>query len=295
MYAYQMVQHAKNVNRIREVILGEDNPFDVASLHEDILTLDSSVSAFNFIQSYDLSKLISPNVINITFPCHFYKGNLAWMSEHAGHYRYFSRNFKGHIQSFDLFDFLYVYYDTENPSSIINLLSNHSGVIFLDKRWRKNQEEKYLKNIEWSKLLTNISPNVQRILSPQMDVYRFMNNEGMRHLGPMNLSSGRDAMFFVSSRFVAEKLNISPSKVIRICLYLEAIGLIKRIGDEDIPEYYLAKSKEMSKNRKRVNYYILLDVDKKIDELSSNCLMLKSEGITPSSITNSVLRPQLLG
>lgn len=284
MYAYELVQQADNRNVIKDAILGENSPFTVAPLHEALSASVAPTDIITYLKSFDLTALFPSHSLNQSFPCHFFSGNLGWISEKDGHYRYFSRNYKGITISFDLIDFLHAYYEKKHIYDIVKLLSNKVGVIRLDKRWREMQRSKYLKNIE-SNFIETENKDLRRILVQLSEVYRLLNEEGLRHLGPMILSYKQNAMFFSSHRYLGEKLGMSPSKVSRACLMLEALGFINTIPAEYIPGKYLEKSMGYAGRKNIVNYYSIPQISDVNLIINKNFETIQSKSIKFSTIT----------
>lgn len=288
MFAYQLVQQQNNLDVIREVLKSENSPLDISPLHGSLSSIINNSEILNYLKTYDITNLIAPNTLNDTFPCHFFNGNLAWMSETDGHYRYFTRNYKGFVFSLDVLDLLRLYYETESIGEVISRLSQKAGIIYLDKRWRSGQMRKYGDNVEAS-LNLEMPLEYRRLVMPLLDTYRALNEEAKRHLGPMNLSFGHEAMFFVSHRYLAEKLGKSSSQIARICLMLEYLGLIEVMSDENIPTKYLELSKEYAGKKRRINYYIIPEFINKKHEISGKCQQAMNNSLKLSNISREYI------
>lgn len=282
MYAYEILEYVS----VRDVILGEHTPFDIGTLYEDVQKIEKSVKVMDYIKEYPMHRLFSVKVIDSTFKCFFFPENLAWFSSYNGHCRYFTRNYKGKVCSYDLLDFLFTYYQTENFQTIEYLLTNNSEVIFLDKKWRKIQENKYANNIKTSKIISEKDLISFKILSSHLNVYRELNELAFTHLGPMHLSYGRDAMFFVSSRYLGERMGKGASTVLRSCRFLASLGLINIVPEENIPASYLKMSKSYQGKKNRIHYYSILDLEKNWDKITEKCLEYAKRGITASNLTS---------
>lgn len=276
MQAYQLVQHVA----IRNIVMDENSPFDINPLKEELQGVSGNQSAFETIRNFDISRMIFPHTLNQTFPCHFFKGNLGWMSVSEGHYRYFSKSYNGRVQFFDLFDLLSAYYETHSREVMITNLLSSSKVIPLDRTWRRKQEQRYYYNLNWIDKVKELSPIAHIAIKPHVDIYKTLNEEGFRHLGPMFLSVEKEAIFFASARYLSDKIGMSDSKVSKVIIYLEELGLLERVKDEDIPDFYLNKSMEMKgKGKNRINYYRMTDMRLHEADVIAKCEEYAMKGI----------------
>ena len=189
----------------------------------------------------------------------------------------------------DTLDFLEIYYDTKDTKKVLDLLSNKAGIIYLDARWRKKEREKYESNVKESMHLEWLSLSERKLVEPLMNMYRALNEEGVRHLGPMNLSSGNTAMFFASVRYMGEKIGVSSSQASRLVLMLEATGLIKRASDDMIPGEYLEMSRAYAGVHKRISYFMIRDIIKDREEILHNINMSIGEKVKISNISQNKL------
>lgn len=296
----QDVAKKVRLNIVREKL--KNNEFIInyeklySKVRENLAKYQGEKSYREIILSTDLTCLF-PNVeINNFFSCYFFKGNLAWISEQNNHYRYFSRYYNGKIISFDLIDFTMLYYDLNNITEVIARFTHKSNITSLDDYWRNTQIEKYNSNATFVNNIEKICldyPTFYKLFVSHKELFLFMNNQGIENLLCKYASCEKDAIFFTSTSYVANKLNISQGKASKVINFLCLLGVLRKIPQNLIPKNMLKKSKELAKikNHKNIiNYYLIFDISSNLDDFEETAKIADANCVKYSNISKKKIR-----
>lgn len=282
-------------NRFHQLLISESTPFDISKLYEQTSKLQTVEEILYVLKNFDTSVLFSSTSSDITFPCYFNRGNMAWFSESKGHVRYFSRSYNGSYFSYDTIDFLSFYYQTENILSIAKRLGEKVGIIFLDDYWKRAQIEKYSKNALNISDINSVSwnfPVTSRFFQNYNNILTLLNEIALSNLQNIRLSYHKDAMFFCSVRYLEERTGINKGHISRLLSFMTLVGLVEKVPEEFIPERYVEKTRAIAREKgwkRNIRYYTVKDWGKNLKHIETNLENALAAKINPSNISKKLL------
>lgn len=288
-----------NLNIIKNILQSEKSPINFEKFYYQVNLLSNkkkkSKDIIHFLQGINLTYLFPNTKINEPFDCYFFKNNLAWISESDNHYRYFSKSFNGTIISLDLIDLTMLYYDFDDSIKAMNKLIKNINVVSINSYWIKTQTCKYDENINFIKNIDTFENQytyLYKIIYKHLNIIEILNNIAFKNLLSQKMSYKKEAIFFASSSYIAQKANISRSKIIKVINFLCLVGIITKVPNEQIPKNMLSKSIRIAKEKNLkdiVNYYSIIDIAKNSETLNIKAKEIYNTPIRYSSISKDLI------
>lgn len=239
------IQHVRNVSKQEKKKMLKENRaylknwFSIEHIKAGALNslLEEDYGSFiRFLSFYPLQNCFSiPIEIGNQFPCPLIHGNIGWINQNPdGHIRYYSKK-KGELSiAFDLIDLIEITEGVDTLQAIQLAREALSGC------YSKTElsESVYQKNISLFSNSLNEKSSFANFLKPLRYVYeelQVMADVRSKELG-LNSNEG-EVLFFASNRYLQNRIgDVSNVNISRIVNALDAIGLIKRIHQNEIPD-----------------------------------------------------------
>lgn len=171
--------------------------------------------------------------INQCFPCLFFDNYQAWVTvNEEGNYVYFSKNKKNNedaIVQIDIVDFIEIFFG-KNIEEVFNETSTFFYI--KEKEWREEKKHELAKSKIYIERFT--SSTLKDILLSIHTIALSYNLNSM-------LSKEDSPIFFISTRYIAAKINRTHSYVAKQLKELEALGFISKLNKDVIETLTLKK------------------------------------------------------
>ncbi|MBG9694166.1 hypothetical protein ABD91_25880 [Lysinibacillus sphaericus] len=199
------------------------------------------------------------NQLQVYFDCMLFEGYTAWFyMDQDGHVRYYTRKGYGLPISLDLLDFIEICFSV-NHFEAKSLFLQWSNAMIQDSLYEQTLRLRYEDNLtNFEGLLEKSS--VSKSLSPVYEVYRELLTIGASP-SYLTITAYESEIFFASSRYLAARLNKTDHTVIsRSINYLNAIGLIEKVGIADLSLSMQVAMKKWTKQMGYTNPVTLLKI-----------------------------------
>lgn len=251
---------------------------------------------YDYLISINLEYLFPNTEANQVFKCFFIEGNLAWISEQNNHYRYFTKSFNGDVVSLDIIDLAKLYYELDNSIEAIEKLIKSMNITFLNTYWRKTQISKYQSNLYFLENIDKFQSSnfyLYKLIFPHIELLKFLNKLGLKNLLSQKMSYEKDAIFFASSSYIADNIQVSRSKVTKLMNLFSLLDIVKKIPEKQIPTEMLNKSKSIANARNTrdiVNYYSITNILDNIENLERRAKLIDLSPIRYSNINKNIIK-----
>lgn len=262
-YKYKKAMLKKDRERVAELF----NPSYIQSYkHQRHFSSDEEFH--NYLKKFPLHNcFLENNQLQVYFDCMLFEGNTAWFyMDQDGHVRYYTRKGYGFPISLDLLDFIEICFSV-NHFEAKSLFLQWSNAMIQDSLYEQTLRLRYEDNlIDFEGLLEESS--VSKSLLPVYEVYRELLTIGASP-NYLTITAYESEIFFASSRYLAARLNRSDHTVIsRSINYLNAIGLIEKVGINDLSMSMQDKVKKWTKQMGYTNPVTLLKIPSLAENMS---------------------------
>lgn len=214
--------------------------------------------------------------LNHPYRCILFKQNKAWISEDdKKHQRYFTKNKKGKVYSFDLLDILEFYYN-KPISQVFNIISDKFK-IYLENKWINDHAYKYYQNRD--KLIglkyEDTYKYLKKVVIKYYDLLKIINEIGEKNIRNENFCYKEENIFFFSNEYLMNQSNYKSKSTINKLINLFCfLGLI-----EKVPKKNIDKFSELGINDKNklnpITFYIIHNyTDKLLDRANQKAKYL---------------------
>lgn len=211
-----------------------------------------------------------------SFPCVLFSENWASISkDDKGIYHYFTNRPGGVSVSLNLFDFVEIIC-AEKDETFIDIrrrLITLLGCSYSEQKW----ETKQLNKIRMNKEILNSAihdwkqryPSMYKLIRSYLDILLAINSHNEKTVISKKYSHKNEALFFLSSRYLADFLDREPSNVRRAINLFACLGLIEKVPPniENFPLEFLQSAFKIKGNisdYKLITFFIIPQYTQKL-------------------------------
>lgn len=260
-YNEKMKFHHENQTLIKGV-------FNIYSLYHE-MKKNNIETYHDFLakgKKLDLNLFIN-NIIFKEMNCFLFEDYHGFIyKNNRNNYQYITRN-RNNTYYLDIIDFLEIYFGKDIEFILNHLLKGE----FLWKEKEFSKLENNLKTLEENSRLKIIS---------SMVTYEFLNKKAFNYDISSIISHEKNAIYFISTRFISNNINISQTKVLNDLKTLHELGFIKILKDDEFSK--LVKKTRLRKEKEKTFYkdtngFIIHDIETALSSLDVNLLKLKNK------------------
>lgn len=219
----------KRIKNIVHSNLSKSESFNIENLFD-----------YNFEGVDDIRKVIDKiplislftemNELNKPYKCILFKSNKAWISEDTmNRQRYFTKNRKGDVYSFDLIDILEFYYN-EPINNVFTILNDMFSIEYQIK-WKNEHEYKYYYNFDamLGLKMEDKYKNLRQIIGKFIPELHKINEFGRDNIKNKKFCHKKENIFFFSNTYLLRqsqyKSKSTINKIINLFCFL---GLLEK-------------------------------------------------------------------
>lgn len=278
-------------SRIEEIVIQKINynlPRSVKT-HEDftryVLRRNLFAEIFTELLQYEGKR---------SFPCFLFAENWASISkDNNGIFHYFTNRPDGISVSLNIFELIEIICSKEGESfadhrrRLIQIL----GCSYPEQSWEMKQFEKIESNIDnisndksnWNKQY----PSLFKLTKSYLDILLALNSYSEKYVNSKQYTYKKEPLFYVASRYLADRLDRDPTNVRRAINMFTCLGLIEKVppDTQGFPNKFLQSAVKIRGNvteNKLVTFFIIPKITQKLLSSAES----KAKKLLKNKITN---------
>lgn len=298
----QLAQNFTEEERINYKELLEKR-FSLFQKKEEII-MDTLNNAYDYICKVNLFTILElDEKLGCDFSCILFKGYWASINQQNGYYKYFTKTSDKKTRIvLGLIDIVEIVYDCNFTQAIITTC-RMLNIKVHEVDWIIEQVKKYQCNLDLLRnneyILKMDYSALHKYINKHLYLLVELNRIGLEHILSLNESVGEESVFFVSTRFLQDKLKekgyikklaIITSTINMFCV----LGLVNKVQGNMIPDNLRERAVE-EKGKKGNNFMVSFYVVPKITEetlevAEDRANLLKSAKVSATMVSQDTVR-----